>query len=444
MGSTVIVGNSRSGNQAWSGLIVNKRKNGDRFTQEATISPVRDASGRTVNYVAVTHDITKVIELEHQFRQAQKVDSIGRLAGGVAHDLNNLLTPILGYSELLTQGLELGKPHREYVDEILCAGHRARDLVHQLLAFSRKQTLAYQPIDMSNVVTEFESLLQRTIPESIETRVLSEGSIPVVMADIGQIEQVIMNLAVNAADAMPNGGQLTIEVAAASLDEYYAQLHQGVEPGEYVMLSVSDTGCGIDEETREHLFEPFYSTKGDQGTGLGLATVYGIIKQHGGHIWVYSEPGQGTAFKIYLPVSENEQAENDTRREQPVDLTGTETILLVEDNDQVRHLAFTVLQRQGYNVLVAVNGPEALTTLASAVAPVHLLLTDVIMPEMSGNELYLKAAVERPQMKVIYMSGYTDSIIAHHGVLEPGTAFIQKPFTLQTLASSVREALDRE
>jgi PAS domain S-box-containing protein len=380
--------------------------------------------------------------LEEQYHQAQKVESIGRLAGGVAHDLNNLLTPILGYSEILKDDLDPSDTRRESVEEVLNAGFRARDLVRQLLAFSRKQTLEYRPMDLNIALTGFGKLLQRTIREDIEIEIIPSPDILTIMADIGQIEQVIMNLAVNAQDAMPEGGCLTIETATAELDEEYAAKHQGVKPGTYVMLGISDTGCGMDEETLDQVFEPFFSTKGELGTGLGLSTVYGIVKQHGGNIWGYSEPGKGTTFKVYLPVSGEALIEENPVESISASPKCSETILLVEDNEQVRELAHTILKRQGYTVLVAENGPEALTILTAHDGTVDLLLTDVVMPGMNGRDLFDKVTEKQPAIKGLYMSGYTDDTIAHCGVLDEGTAFIQKPFSVQTLAAKVREVLE--
>jgi two-component system cell cycle sensor histidine kinase/response regulator CckA len=430
--------------ESWNGRLVNKKKDGTLYTEEAAISPVRHHSGKTINYVAVKHDITQSIRLEEQYQQAQKVESVGRLAGGVAHDLNNLLSPILGYGELLLDALGPGDARRESVDEILRAGFRARDLVRQLLAFGRKQALDYKPLDINKVIGNFQKLLRHAIREDIEIEIIPSPDIRVVMADIGQIEQVIMNLALNAADAMPEGGRLTIETARVDLGEDYAAAHQGVKPGAYVMLAVSDTGMGMDDETCKHLFEPFFSTKGEQGTGLGLATVYGIVKQHGGNIWVYSEPNRGTTLKIYLPVSEEAHVEEMTSKKPATGLTGSETILLVEDSEQVRHLVHALLERQGYLVLAAENGPEALTILASHDGPVHLLLTDVVLPGMNAKELFARATEGHPGLKVLYMSGYTDNVIAQRGVLEEGTAFIQKPFSVQILAAKVREVLEQD
>ncbi|MCP4114600.1 MAG: PAS domain S-box protein [Desulfobacteraceae bacterium] len=379
--------------------------------------------------------------LEKHYRQARKVEAIGRLAAGVAHDMNNLLTPILGFGEMLMADLGLDDRQRRYVDQIVKAGNRSRDLVRQLLAFGRKQTLEYKPLNLNDTIKDFQKLLRRTIREDIEIDIIPDSGIQTIKADRGQIEQVIMNLAVNAQDAMPEGGRLTLETAMADIDEASAAARPGTRAGRYVMLAVSDPGCGMDGEIREHIFEPFFSTKGEQGTGLGLATVYGIVKQHGGNIWVYSEPGRGTTFKIYLPVSEEAQVEKKAREASSVELGGSGTILLVEDNDQVRDFSRDVLTQQGYTVLVAEGGAEALTRLTAHGGPVHLLLTDVIMPGMNGKELFTKASQRQPGLKVLYMSGYTGNAIARHGILEEGVAFIQKPFTVHGLAARVQNIL---
>ena len=435
--------------EVWKGQFINRKKDGSTYIEEATLSPVKDSSGAIINYVAVKHDITRRLQLseekdkiEEQYHQAQKVESIGRLAGGVSHDLNNLLTPILGYCQLLQDDSALNEKQQEFVNHILSAGLRARDLVRQLLAFSRKQTLEYKPVNLNETLAGFEKLLQRTIREDIVIEITAAQDLPMVMADTGQIEQVIMNLAVNASDAMPEGGTLTFETMMVELDEHYAAMHTGVKPGRYVMLAVSDTGCGMDEKVREQLFEPFFSTKGELGTGLGLATVYGIIKQHDGNIWVYSEPGRGTTFKIYLPLSDDTHEDMKPAAARVTELKGTETILLVEDNEQVLQLARHFLQNMGYTVLAAENGFKALKILESHTGPLHLLLTDVVMPEMNGRELVEKSSKILPALKVLYMSGYTDNVIANRGVLDAGVAFIQKPFTGLDLAAKVREVLD--
>jgi PAS domain S-box-containing protein len=410
--------------------------------------PLHDAKGKVIGLLGIYEDITESRQaeeaaalLEEQYNQSQKLESIGRLAGGVSHDLNNLLTPILGYSEMLIDDLGPDDKRREAVDEIMKAGVRARGLVRQLLAFSRKQTLEYRPVDLNRALSGFEKLLRRTIRADIEIKIILSPDIRTVMADIGQIEQVIMNLVVNAQDAMPEGGRLIIETAPVDLDKKFAKTHQGTKPGEYVMLTISDTGCGMDEELMGNIFEPFFSTKGELGTGLGLATVYGIVKQHDGNIWAYSEPGKGTTFKVYLPAFGGVPGEEIISNETPASLAGAETILLAEDNEQVRKLAHTILKRHGYTVLMAENGPEALTILASHDGPVDLLITDVVMPGMDGRKLFEKIAEKHPDTKVLYMSGYTDNTVAHCGVLDEGTTFIQKPFTVLALAAKVREVL---
>ncbi len=428
-----------------------ERPDGTTVYFDSVASPIV-VDGRVTGTVVSSRDVTEQtrlraekLELEEQYHQAQKVESIGRLAGGVAHDLNNLLAPILGYSEMLQEDLSPDDSRRETVDEVMRAGIRARDLVRQLLAFSRKQTLEFKPLDISAVVADFKKLLRRTIREDIEMEIIPSTNTPPVMADIGQIEQVIMNLVVNAADAMPDGGRVTIETAVVHIDEEHA-VPPDVLPGEYIQLIVSDTGCGMDDETREHLFEPFYSTKGDEGTGLGLATVYGIVVQHRGSIKVESEQGKGTSFRIHLPVAVEtrveEKAEKDTST--GTDVRGSETILVVEDNGQVRQLAQTILERKGYTVLTAKDGVEALAILGTGNDSVQLLLTDVVMPEMNGKELFSKVTDKYSEVKVLYMSGYTGDIIAHHGVLDEGIDFIHKPFSGPHLAVKVREVLEKD
>jgi len=383
------------------------------------------------------------IKLRMQLNQAQKMESVGRLAGGVAHDLNNLLTPILGYGDMLLDQCEPSDSRRASVKKIVQASLRARDIVQQLLAFSRKQTIEMKPVDLNKVLTGFEKLLRRTIREDIAIELLLAPSLPFVRADVGQMEQVVMNLAVNAQDAMPDGGILTLETTVTELDEAAAATHQGIEPGRYVMLSAADTGQGMDAETIAHIFEPFFTTKDvGKGTGLGLASVYGIVKQHGGGIWVYSEPNRGTTFKVYLPAAGDLNSSEKDITDPFETLRGDETILLVEDNKQVRTLALTVLQQQGYTVLPSASGEEALNLMASYDGQIHLLLTDVVMPGMNGRDLSDRITAHYPELKVLYMSGYSESVIAHRGVLEAGVHFIQKPFSLKDLTSGVRKALD--
>ncbi len=426
-------------------------RHGDLHYFDFSLKPVVDENGKAQYLIPESRDITarkraeaEKTRIEEQYFQAQKVEAIGKLAGGVAHDMNNLLTPILGYGEMLVAKFNPDDSRRRCVEQIVQAGMRARDLVRQLLAFGRKQTLEYKSLDINKIIEEFQALMLRTIREDIALEIIPAPGIPTVKADIGQIEQVIMNLVVNAQDSMPNIGRLTIETAMVEIDEDYMLVHHGTQKGHYVMLAVSDTGCGMDEETRMHIFEPFFSTKGENGTGLGLATVYGIVKQHEGNIWVYSEQGKGTTFKVYLPVCEEVHIKKQVREESTEDLRGSETILLVEDNEQVRDLAHAVLTQQGYTVLVAENGAEALTLLASHDGAMHLLLTDVIMPGMNGKEIFTRATAtdKHPGLKVLYMSGYTNNVIAHHGVLDEGVQFIQKPFTFHGLATKVREVIE--
>lgn len=379
-------------------------------------------------------------KLESQLYQAQKMESIGRLAGGVAHDLNNLLSPILGFGDLLIDELSPGDDRRESVEEILQAGYRARDLVRQLLAFSKKQALAFKPTDLNDTIRRFENLLRRTISENIKIKMKLASDTRAVMADVGQIEQVIMNLAVNAADAMPGGGIMTIETRLADLDASLSD----IRPGCYVMLSISDTGCGMDSETQTHVFEPFFSTKGDRGTGMGLSTVYGIVKQHEGHISIYSELDLGTTFRVFLPVTDPGNEKKETPCRVSIGTEGSETVLLVEDNNQVRRMAEAILKRKGYRVLSAENGKEALSILKKEGRSVELLLTDVIMPGMNGRDLYKLARKQSPGLKVLFMSGYADGAISESGVLTPGANFIEKPFGAKPLTTKVRGILDND
>ena len=396
--------------------------------------------------MAVKRDVTESLQLEEQLHQAQKMESIGRLAGGVAHDLNNLLSPILGYSEMLLEERQFKGDLREPVEEIVNAGRRARSLVRQLLAFSRRQTLQFQPININDLLTNFQKLLRRTIREDITLHLDPAPGLPQIRGDIGQLEQVIMNLAVNAQDAMPTGGALSLATASADIDEAYASRKRGVTPGRYVRITISDTGSGMDARTLENLFEPFFTTKEvGKGTGLGLSTAYGIVKQHGGNIWAYSEPGLGSSIKIYLPAAEDsKQAEAAASEKTPApDQGGSETILIAEDDLQVRNLALTVLKRKGYTVLSASNGAEALEKLKAHKGPVHLLLTDVIMPDSNGKELYEQIADIRPDIRVLYMSGYTDDALARHGIVDSRVNFIEKPFSVKFLAAKVRTVLDQ-
>ena len=418
------------------------RKDGSSVTVRLSGRAIRD-EGQAIFFELFTEDVTEQRALEQQLRQAQKMEAVGRLAGGIAHDFNNLLMVISGYCEFLLERIGSDVALRGSVQEIANAAERATSLTRQLLAFSRKQILAPKVLDLNAIVTENLKMLRRMIGEDIDLGMVAGAEIGTVKADPGQIEQVIMNLAVNARDAMPHGGKLTIETANVTRDEEYARLHAPVTPGEYVMLAISDTGMGMDAETQAQIFEPFFTTKGLKGTGLGLSTVYGIIKQSGGYIWVYSEPGKGTSFKVYLPrVSATGEAivaepSVTNAKLEPAQ----ETILLVEDESNVRQLARQYLENQGYTVLEAADGAAAIEISNAHPGPIHLLLTDVIMPGMNGRELARRVSALRPETKVLYMSGYTENAIAHNGILDEGIALLQKPFTLTTLRTKVREKL---
>jgi PAS domain S-box-containing protein len=383
---------------------------------------------------------------EKQLWQSQKMEAVGRLAGGVAHDFNNLLTVIKGYAELMLEDLKLSDPMRADMEEVQKAADRAAALTRQLLAFSRRQVLAPKVVNLNHLVEDMNKLLRRLLGEDIELSIRLADDLGSAKADPGQIEQVIMNLAVNARDAMPRGGKLTIETANVELDQAYAREHAVVRPGSYVLLAITDNGSGIDAETLSHVFEPFFTTKEQgKGTGLGLSTVYGIVKQSDGYIWPYSEPGMGTTFKVYLPRVDEKAARAHARAQASSRLGGTETILLVEDEEGVRGLTRQILQRHGYTVLEAESGQDALLLCERYSGPIHLLLSDVVLAaQMNGRELVERLSPRRPEIKVLYMSGYSDEAIVHHGVLAPGTAFLQKPFTTESLMRKLREVLDQK
>jgi PAS domain S-box-containing protein len=429
----------------FTGLIAEwKRKDGRSAVVRVSGRAVSDGrKGRAFELFA--EDVTERRALEQQLQQSQKMEAVGRLAGGIAHDFNNLLMVISGYSEFLLDRLGPEPELRGPAQEIASAAGRASSLTRQLLAFSRKQMLAPKILDLNGVVTENLKMLTRVIGEDIDLVMVPAALLGAVRADAGQIEQVIMNLAVNARDAMPSGGKLTIETSNVSLDEDYARFHAPLQPGEYVMLAISDTGAGMDSETQSRIFEPFFTTKGPKGTGLGLSTVYGIVKQSGGYIWVYSEPGKGTTFKIYLPRVA-EKAESPAQVAVPADTSvtepGTETILLVEDEANLRYLARQFLEKQGYRVIEAADGAVAMQIAVAHEGMIHLLLTDVIMPGMNGRELAQRISELRPNTKVLYMSGYTENVIGHNGTLDAGVRLLQKPFNLRDLKSKVREVLD--
>ncbi|HEV8304402.1 MAG TPA: response regulator [Gemmatimonadales bacterium] len=392
--------------------------------------------------LALTTDITERRQLEEELRQAQKMEAIGQLAGGVAHDFNNILTAIHGYADLLGDALPAGDARLEDVEEIRKAARRAAQLTRQLLAFSRKQVLEPRVLDLNALVENLDKMLRPLLGENVELTTALAPALNAVRADPNQLEQVILNLAINARDAMPQGGKLTIETADVALDEHYATRHVGVAPGRYVMLAVSDTGTGMDEQTKARIFEPFFTTKEPgKGTGLGLSTVYGIVKQSGGNIWLYSEPGRGTTFKIHFPAVDAtvDEAPNAARAG---GLDGVETVLVAEDDEQLRRLAQRALAGRGYTVLEADGGAAALAVARRHPGPIHLLLTDVIIPGMDGRSLAQALQAERPDLRVLFMSGYADKAIVHHGVLDSGVAYLAKPFTTEAVARKVREVLD--
>jgi nitrogen-specific signal transduction histidine kinase len=402
-----------------------------------------------VHFVAVVEDITgqKRAEderrnLERQLLQAQKMESVGRLAGGVAHDFNNHLTVINGYCAMLLDEMGPADPLREPVDEILLAGQRAAALTRQLLAFSRKQVAEPRVISLNDVVAEARKMLSRLIGDDVEIITHLDAGLGSVVADSSQMNQVLMNLAINARDAMPDGGRIIMETMNTDLDAGYAAQHAGVEAGPYVLLSITDTGAGMTQEVVQHIFEPFFTTKDvGAGTGLGLSTVYGIVKQAGGWIWVYSEPGKGSTFKVYLPRAGGAPEPLPAPVSAAETLRGTETVLVVEDQPEVRKLTLAMLESQGYRLLEAASGSEALSLCERYPEPIHLLITDVVMPGMTGRELAMRLLALRPSLKTLYTSGYTANTIAHEGVLDPGVAYLPKPFSPAQLAAKVREVL---
>ena len=418
-----------------------RRRDGTEFPVEISLGPLVTKDGVLVSSTVV--DITERKKMEEQLRLSQRMEAIGKLAGGVAHDFNNLLAVILGCSDVLIDALPADHAAVRKVEMIRKAGASAADLTRQLLAFSRQQMLQPRVLDLKEIIERTQGLLHRLIGENIKVRIAVEPSLGRVKSDPGQIEQVLLNLAVNARDAMPNGGHLTIEAKNVELDDSYKQEHQRVVPGQYVMLAVGDTGCGMNRETQSRIFDPFFTTKElGKGTGLGLATVYGIVKQSGGYIWVYSEIDKGTVFKIYLPRVDEEADAIEQKDLDKVTSRGCETILLAEDSASLREMAREYLESVGYTVLEAASGKEALQQAKEFAGHIDLLLTDVVMPEMSGPELACQMSGLRPGTKVIFTSGYTDDAIARQGVLDPAVAFIQKPYRPKALARKIREVLD--
>jgi two-component system cell cycle sensor histidine kinase/response regulator CckA len=421
----------------------NLTKDGRTISCEWYNTPLVDESGRVLGVASLVQDVTERVALEERLRQSQKMEAIGRLAGGVAHDFNNLLTVIMGYSQLLADGLSPASHLMDATGQIRSAADRAAGITRQLLAFSRKQVLSPRVIDLNNIMMNLDTMLRRLIGEDIEVLTVPGRGLGAVKADPGQIEQVIMNLALNARDAMPDGGKLTLETENAELDDSYAREHEPLQPGRYVMLAVSDTGTGMSAETQAHIFEPFFTTKEvGKGTGLGLSMVYGIVKQSGGYIWVYSEPGRGSAFKIYLPRVD-QPAEGVAAGKRPAGIQrGTETILLVEDDAQLRQLTSSVLAHCGYKVLPAAGTAEGLALCRENHRDIRLLVTDVIMPGMNGRQLAEQVKQISPRTRVLYISGYTSNAIVHYGVLDAGLWFLPKPYSLSALVAKVREVLD--
>ena len=432
--------------EVYRGVLVNRKKTGESFVVEKTITPVRNAAGRITHFISNDRDISERRRLEAALFQAQKMDAIGLLAGGVAHDFNNLLLVISSYAELMQDSI--GPEHRLHrnVQEILTASRRAADLTRQLLAFGRKQTQTLQILNLNTVLHEISRMLPRLIGEDVELTIAPEAELGKVKLDPVQLEQIIMNLAANARDAMPAGGKLTIATHNVELDDAYVQTRTVVPPGQYVLLEVSDNGQGIDSEHLPHIFEPFFTTKEKgKGTGLGLATVYGIVKQSGGFIWVYSEPGLGTTFRIYFPRVEHRARKlPDLDSMHPaIDLRGSETVLLVEDENAVRHPACEFMRRCGYKVIEAKDGLQAVEAAARHEGDIDLMVTDVVMPGMSGGQLAELLAEKYPKMRVLFVSGYSEKVVLRHNILDVQTNFLQKPFTLKSLAAKIREVLGK-
>jgi len=436
--------------QIWHGIFINQKKNGNLFYEDAIIFPVKDRFGNTISFAAVKRDITKERQLEEQLRQSQKLEAVGQLAGGIAHDFNNLLTAINGYSEMILMDIDEKNPIRGDVQEILKAGKRANALTRQLLAFSRKQVVQPQILNINTVISDSSKMLRRLIGEDIELEIILDEKVFPIEADPGQIEQILVNLALNARDAIREKAvrgsekRITIETANCFLDGSYVQDHVGSRAGKHVLLTVSDSGVGMNEETAAKAFEPFFTTKGvGKGTGLGLSTVYGIVKQNNGSIFVYSEPGEGTTFKIYWPCTGNELS-GDKEIPDEISLEGNEAILIVEDEPEVRHFIQRGLENLGYKIYSAANGQKALDFVTQEKPKIDLLFTDVIMPQMDGKELSEKLQKIYPDLKILFASGYADDHIVHRGVLDPGVHLISKPYSVKSVARYIRKLLDQK
>jgi signal transduction histidine kinase len=426
----------------WTGRFTNQKKDGSLYEVEGSISPIHDSSGKLTGFVSARHDVTERLRMESQLRQAQKMESIGRLAGGVAHDFNNLLTVIGGYSYTLEERLAQGDPRREFAKEIRRSAERAASLTRQLLTLSRKQIAMPKAISLSALITDTQRMLERLVGEDVEVVVMPEPALGLVKVDPDQMSQILINLAANARDAMPEGGRLTLRTANVDPAEKAVGGSGTLLRGPAVLLEVSDTGVGMNEETRQHIFEPFFTTKGrGHGTGLGLSMVYGIVQQSDGFIDVHSEPRGGTTFSIHLPRVEEGVAAEKAEESCCQELGGSETVLVVEDQVEVRRLIIGVLGSYGYRVLEAPNGTTALTQAKDYPDRIDLLLTDVIMPDMTGKDVATRLQPARPEMKVLYVSGYSGEVVAHRGVLEEGVAYLPKPFTPTLLVAKVRQVL---
>jgi two-component system, cell cycle sensor histidine kinase and response regulator CckA len=431
--------------RVWRGELKNRKKDGSLYNEEMTVTPVRSASGEITNFIAIKQDVTEKKKLEAQYRQAQKMEAVGRLAGGIAHDFNNVLSVIIGYSFLALEKLEPADQVVRYLQNIKTAADRAAALVKQLLTFSRQQVVYPRILDLNVVVKNMEDMLRKLVGEDVSIIIKATMPLGSIKADVGQIEQVVMNLVVNARDAMAEGGQITLETRNVDLDEGYQREHEPVQPGQYVMLSVYDTGCGMDERTKARIFEPFYTTKEPGvGTGLGLATVYGIVKQSNGYIWVYSEPGTGTTFKLYFPRI-NQTPEQIIKPSQDSEIRGgSETILLVEDDEAVRELLVITLRNAGYTVFEVGDAEAALELAANQSVRIDLLVSDIVMPSISGSRLITLLRLSRPDLKVILMSGYAAETLARQVPVPHDVTFMEKPFTRNSLLMVIRRILDSE
>lgn len=432
-----------SAGEEWRGEFHNKKKNGELYWERASISSITNEHGAITHYLAVKEDITEYKKLQAQFAQAQKMEAVGRLAAGVAHDFNNLLTVILGYCDILLGEAAPDSRGQASLAEMKRAAERATGLTRQLLAFSRQQVLQPRELNVNEVVTDCAKMLKRLVGEDITLEVVLDPGINQIRADAGQLEQALMNLVVNARDAIAQFGDITIKTANATLDEAYCRAHPGLRPGPYVSLIVSDTGGGMDEATQAQMFDPFFTTKGQgKGTGLGLAMVFGFMQQSGGHISVASMPGAGSTFMLYFPVVESEQIPIEAWEPAPEAQDGTETVLLVEDEKAVRMLARQILLTRGYHVIEATQGNEAISLVREYPETIHLLITDMVMPGMGGGRLAEEIKTLKPGIKVLMVSGYSEEVLSRHGGVTPGTSFLQKPFSVSALALKVREMLD--